>query len=58
MNSSKTNVSYLGNVVSDEVVETKREKTEALKALANIQECEDVHGFFGFTGYYARKLDC
>ena len=47
----KTKVSYLGHVVSEEGVETEREKTEALKAWPIPKNVKDVQAFLGFTGY-------
>ena len=52
----KTKESYLGHVVSEEGVETEREKTEALKSWPIPKNVKDVWAFLGFTGYYRRFI--
>ena len=52
----KTEVTYLGHVVSEEGIKTDPEKIRALKDWPVPKSVKDVRKFLGFTGYYRRFI--
>ena len=49
----KSQVTYLGHVVSDAGIQTDSEKLEALKILACSKECEEVRSYLALWGTVA-----
>ena len=52
----KSEVKYLGHVVSEEGVKTDPEKLDALRSWPVPGNVKDVRTFLGFTGYYRRFI--
>ena len=52
----KSEVTYLGHVVSEEGIKTDPEKTEAIKNWPVPKFVKDVRSFLGFAGYYRRFI--
>ena len=52
----KSEVTYLGHVVSEEGIKTDPEKTEAIKNWPVPKSVKDVRSFLGFAGYYRRFI--
>ena len=52
----KTEVTYLGHVVSEEGIKTDPEKIRALKEWPVPKSVKDVRKFLAFTGYYRRFI--
>ena len=52
----RSRATYLGQVVSEDGIETDPEKTEALKTWSVPTSVKDVRAFLGFTGYYRKLL--
>ena len=52
----KSEVTYLGHVVSEEGIKTDPEKTEAIKNWPVPKSIKDVRSFLGFAGYYRRFI--
>ena len=50
----KSQVTYLGHVVSDAGIQTDSEKLEALKSWPVPKNVKEVRSYLGFTGYYRR----
>ena len=52
----KSEVTYLGHVVSEEGIKTDPEKTDAIKTWPVPKSIKDVRSFLGFAGYYRRFI--
>lgn len=52
----KTNVKYLGHVVSNSGVETDPDKIDALASWPEPKNVKELRSFLGFTGYYRRFI--
>ena len=52
----KSEVKYLGHVVSEDGVKTDPEKIDALKTWPIPKDVKEVRAFLGFTGYYRRFI--
>ena len=52
----KSEITYLGHIVSQEGIRTDPEKTEAIKSWPIPKTVKDVRAFLGFTGYYRRFI--
>ena len=52
----KSEITYLGHIVSQEGIRTDPEKTEAIKSWPIPRTVKDVRAFLGFTGYYRRFI--
>ena len=52
----KSEVTYLGHVVSEEGIKTDPEKTDAIKIWPVPKSIKDVRAFLGFAGYYRRFI--
>ena len=52
----KSEITYLGHIVSQEGIRTDPEKTEAVKSWPIPKTVKDVRAFLGFTGYYRRFI--
>ena len=52
----KSEVTYLGHVVSEEGIQTEPEKLEAITTWPVPQNVKEVRSFLGFTGYYRRFI--
>ena len=50
----KSQVTYLGHVVSDAGIQTDLEKLEALNSWPVPKNVKEVRAYLGFTGYYRR----
>ena len=52
----RSQVTYLGHVVSEDGIQTDPEKTEAIKSWPTPKTVKDVRSFLGFAGYYRRFI--
>ena len=52
----KSEVTYLGHVVSEEGIRTDPEKTKAVKNWPVPKNVKEVRAYLGFTGYYRRFI--
>ena len=52
----KSKVTYLGNVVSQDGIQTDPDKTEAVRTWPVPKSVKDARAFLGFTGYYRRFI--
>ena len=53
----KSQVSYLGHIVSEEGIRTDPSKIEVVKTWPVPKSVKDVRQFLGFTGYYRRFIE-
>ena len=52
----KSEVTYLGHIVSQDRIRTDPEKTSAIENWPEPETVKDVRSFLGFTGYYRRFI--
>ena len=52
----RSEIIYLGHVVTREGIQTDPEKTKAIKTWPVPRSVKDVRAFLGFTGYYRRFI--
>ena len=52
----KKKVKYIGHIVSEEVIEIDKEKTEQVLDWPKPKRPEDIHRFLRLVGYYRRFI--